>query len=323
MEREDTVVYVELENKKDNTTKKVYVTLVSGMKSLDLYSGWDPQHNCHKNPLNALPKEVCTFSFLQRLWASHNHFTSLPPEIGELTNLTELFLHHNHLDMIPTRLCTLKNLRLLWLNNNKIASVPYEIVQLKSLKRLHLDNNLISVFPDHLCQLTDLEILYLNNNKIQTISSKIDEMTSLVRLYLHSNQIVEIPDELGLLLQNSIKLQLLRLDNNRISKIPENFSQYRKDAENRRLVLRFEGNPFEIRRISPVPQSLTNKDQVPRRHSYAGKDPREIQKTHRPSVPTKIDMFAPEKRSSIPSRPSVPANMDKFDPEKRSGSPFK
>ena len=292
-------VYVELENKKDNTKKKVYVTLVSGKKSLDLYSGWDPQHGCHKNPLSALPKEVCEFSFLQRLWASHNHFTSLPPEIGQLTNLTELFLHHNQLDMIPTRLCTLSNLKLLWLNNNKITSVPFEIVQLKSLKRLHLDNNLISVFPDHLCQLTGLEILYLNNNKISTISSKINEMICLVRVYLHYNQIVEIPEELGLLLQSSIKLQLLRLDNNRISKIPENFRQYRQDAENRQLVLKFEGNPFEVRRISPVPQSLA-KEQVVRRHSYAGKDPRETQKTHRPSVPTKME-FATGKPDINPS----------------------
>lgn len=293
MEREDgkePAVFVELENKKDNTKKKVYVTLVSGKKSLDLYSGWDPQHECHKNPLSALPKEVCSFSFLQRLWASHNNFTSLPPEIEQLTNLTELFLHHNQLDMIPTRLCTLSNLRLLWLNNNKITSVPFEIVQLKSLKRLHLDNNRITSFPDHLCQLTSLEILYLNNNKIEKISSKINNMHCLIRLYLHHNLVVEIPEELGLLLQSSQQLQLLRLDNNRISKIPENFRQYRQVAEKRHLTLKFEGNPFEIRRISPVPQTL-NKEQVPRRHSYAGKDPRETQKTHRPSVPTKIDMY--------------------------------
>jgi len=294
-------VFVELENKKDNTKKKVYVTLVSGKKSLDLYSGWDPQHGCHKNPLSALPKEVCSFSFLQRLWASHNNFTSLPPEIEQLTNLTELFLHHNQLHMIPTRLCTLNNLRLLWLNNNKINSVPYEIVQLKSLRRLHLDNNLISAFPDHLCQLTNLEILYLNNNKISTISSKINDMECLVRLYLQENQIIEIPEELGLLLQSSKKLQLLRLDHNRISKIPENFRQYRQDAENRHLVLKFEGNPFEVRRISPIPQSLVNKEQVLRRHSYAGKDPKETQKTHRPSVPTKIDLFVSDKPDVNPS----------------------
>ena len=305
MERNDTpesAVFVELENKKDSTKKKVYVTLVSGKKSLDLYSGWDPQLNCHKNPLSALPKEVCSFSFLQRLWASHNQFTSLPPEIGQLTNLTELFLHHNQLDMIPTRLCTLTNLKLLWLNNNKIASVPYEIVQLKSLTRLHLDNNLISSFPDHLCQLTSLEILYLNNNKIQTISSKISDMEDLVRLYLQRNQIVEIPEELGLLLQNSIKLKLLRLDNNRISKIPEDFSKYRQDAENRQVVLKFEGNPFEVRRISPVPQSLISKEQVSRRHSYAGKDPRETQKIHRPSVPTKMELFITDKSNPLTSK---------------------
>ena len=297
----DLAVYVELVNKKDNTKKKVYVTLVSGKKSLDLYSGWDPQHGCHKNPLSALPKEVCDFSFLQRLWASHNHFISLPPEIGQLTNLTELFLHHNQLDIIPTRLCTLNNLRLLWLNNNKITSVPYEIVQLKSLARLHLDNNLISVFPDHLCQLTSLEILYLNNNKISTISSRINDMKQLVRLYLHHNQIVEIPEELGVLLQSSMKLKLLRLDNNRISRIPENFSYYRQNAENRQVVLKFEGNPFEVRRVSPVPQSLINKEQVSRRHSYAGKDPRETQKIHRPSVPTKMELFISDKPSVNPS----------------------
>jgi len=283
--------YVELDSKNDKLKKKVYVTLVSGKKSLDLYSGWDPQNGCHKNPLSALPKEVCEFSFLQRLWASHNCFTSLPPEIEQLTNLTELFLHHNQLDAIPTRLCKLSNLRLLWLNNNRISGIPYEIVQLKSLKRLHLDNNLITSFPDHLCQLTQLEILYLNNNKISAISTSISDMVELVRLYLQHNQIVEIPNELCLLFEK--QLQLLRLEHNRINKIPDDFIQERKKAESRKISLKFEGNPFEIRRVSPGPVSLASKDQVGRRHSYAGKDPKENIKIHRPSVPTKFDTKFP------------------------------
>jgi len=280
--------FVELESKNDGPKKKVYVTLVSGKKSLDLYSGWDPQNSCHKNPLTALPKEVCEFSFLQRLWASHNYFTSLPPEIEQLTNLTELFLHHNRLDSIPTRLCKLSNLRLLWLNNNRISGIPYEIVQLQSLKRLHLDNNLITTFPDHLCQLTELEILYLNNNKISTISTRICDMVELSRLYMHHNQIVEIPNELCLLFKK--KLKLLRLDHNQITKIPGDFNQERKKAESQKISMKFEGNPFEIRRVSPGPLMLASKDQVERRHSYDGSyPPKEALKIHRPSVPTKFN----------------------------------
>jgi len=54
--------------------------------------------------------------------------------------------------------------------------------------------------------------------------------------------------------------------------------------------MKFEGNPFEIRRVSPGPLMLASKDQVERRHSYDGSyPPKEALKIHRPSVPTKFD----------------------------------
>jgi Leucine-rich repeat (LRR) protein len=66
---------------------------------------------------------------------------SLPSEVGQLTNLTELDLDYNELTSLPPEIGQLINLTELDLRGNELTSLPLEITQLTQLKRLDLKHN--------------------------------------------------------------------------------------------------------------------------------------------------------------------------------------
>lgn len=236
--------YVVLEAKHEQTGKlirrSVYVTDQNGTKTLDLYSGWNPESQKHKVPLKVLPPKVCQLTSLERLWVSHNKLSSLPPQLDQVTTLREVFLHRNNLEDIPLCLCNLPNLQILWLNNNKITRIPDEIVKLKSIKRLHLDSNFIKDFPTSLCQLPQLEILYLSHNVIHQINEAVGNLVKLKRLYLDHNKITDIPYGITKL----TNILLLLLDDNEIRNVRREFSVYQANMESTGKVISLKNNPF-------------------------------------------------------------------------------
>lgn len=236
--------HVIIESKNEETgevvRKKVYVTEVNGTRSLDLYSGWNPETEEHKMPLKTLPPKVCLLDGLERLWISHNKLTALPDQLERLVHLKELYLHRNCFESVPLQLCKLPKLEILWLNSNKISRIPPEIAQLKSLKRLHLDHNFIEEFSDFLCQLTSLEVLYLNDNVLHSISGEIDKLSGLTRLYLQNNKIPSIPKGVCTLQ----KIVILNLDGNEITHVKRDFQQYQAQKESEGKLVSTKYNPF-------------------------------------------------------------------------------
>ena len=85
----------------------------------------------------------------------------LPPEIGQLTHLTKLFLH-----------------------SNKLTSLPPEIGQLSQLKTLQLDDNGLTSIPSEIGRLTNLELLSLDGNKLASIPPSIGNLSCLNTLFL-------------------------------------------------------------------------------------------------------------------------------------------
>ena len=80
--------------------------------------------------------KVYSIEDTERLDLSYNQLTgSIPPEIGNLTNLTNLTIYNNQLT----------------------GSIPPEIGNLTNLIRLDLsENQLRGVIPDSICELTNL-----------------------------------------------------------------------------------------------------------------------------------------------------------------------
>lgn len=240
MTPEHVVVEVKSEETGEVVRKLVYVTDVNGIKTLDLYSGWNPENHKHKLPIKELPPKVCQLVTLERLWVSHNKLSTLPTQIEQMLSLREVYLHNNNFKDIPTSLCYLARLEVLWLNCNKITVIPSEIANLKTLRRLHLDTNFIKELPDSLCSLDNLEVLYLNDNTIHTISEHIGSMKSLKRLYLHRNKITDIP--VGLCSLRTIRI--LNLEDNEIRHVRREFQLYQQEMEATQVVISTKNNPF-------------------------------------------------------------------------------
>ena len=67
--------------------------------------------------------------------------TWLPPEIGKLQQLQELYLNYNQLTTLPAEIDQLQQLQRLDLSGNQLTTLPAEISQLRQLEYLNIKNN--------------------------------------------------------------------------------------------------------------------------------------------------------------------------------------
>ena len=142
--------------------------------------------------------------------------TSLPPEIGNLSNLTKLVLQNNDLTHLPVEIGKLQNLQILDISDNNLLNIPEEVGNLSKLTKLDLSNNQLSFVASCVGTLLDLIDLNLKNNKITSIASEIGNLRNLAILDLSTNSLKELPIEIGLL----SSLSVLYIHVNNISEIP-------------------------------------------------------------------------------------------------------
>ena len=147
----------------------------------------------------------------------------IPPEIGNLANLTELSLRWNQLTgSIPQEIGNLTNLIDLYLSNNELTgSIPPEVGNLINLTELHIyDNQLTGEIPSEIWNLTNLTYLDLNSNQLTgSIPPEIGNLANLTTyLNLGSNQLTgSIPPEIGNLTD---LIRLILWDNQFTGSIP-------------------------------------------------------------------------------------------------------
>ena len=109
------------------------------------------------------------YSFLNTTELNLSGLTgSIPPEIGNLTNLIFLRLYGNLTGSIPPEIGNLTNLTELALQGNQLTgSIPPEIGNLTNLIQLELtDNELTGSIPSEIGNLTNLNSLWLENNQL-------------------------------------------------------------------------------------------------------------------------------------------------------------
>lgn len=142
---------------------------------------------------------------------------TLPPELGDLTDLQTLnLINHNISGPIPSTIGNLTNLERLNLTNNFLnGPIPAEIGSLANLRILELVNNTLNgSIPDEVGNLTNLEMIMLNRNTITgAIPTTIGNLTNLTVMWLSDNQLNgPIPNSLS----NLVNLQNLSLGNNQL-----------------------------------------------------------------------------------------------------------
>jgi len=146
--------------------------------------------------LTALPPEIGQLTNLTGLYLNKNQLTALPPEIGQLINLTGLYLNKNQLTVLPPEIGQLKNLAHLSLGRNQLTVLPPEIGQLKNLAHLSLRENQLTVLPPEIGQLTNVTTLSLRKNQLTALPPEIGQLKNLANLSLGKNQLTALPPEI-------------------------------------------------------------------------------------------------------------------------------
>lgn len=203
--------------------------------------------------LQTVPRSIALLKSLERLDLSDNNIVSLPVELGELKNLTELNLEGNPLeypfrqlrcddfgnartvhflntdiqelnlsqaalvDIPPLLLRHTQHLQALNLASNRIKMLPDEFSELKMLTNLTLDNNGFKYFPEAVCSLVNLEVLHFSRNRFEALPASICDLTALQQLVVGSNELLELPSELV----HMASLEILVCSNNSLKALPE------------------------------------------------------------------------------------------------------
>ncbi|MDH3651068.1 MAG: hypothetical protein OEQ53_15380, partial [Saprospiraceae bacterium] len=181
---------------------------------------------------------------------SNNLSGVLPPELSQLSQLTDLRLPSNDISgSLPGALGQLSNLVVLDLNTNQISgTIPTELGDMSNLERLILFSNSIGgLIPNSLQGLSNLEYLRIHenqlagplplfwgslpqlfwleaqeNNFVGNLPSELGSLQNLTFLHLGANQFTgDIPPEFG----NISNLSYLALyDNQLVGSIPPSLS---------------------------------------------------------------------------------------------------
>ena len=149
---------------------------------------------------------------------------SIPPELGNLTNLESLHLSGNQLTgSIPPALGSLTNLGYLNLSGNDLSgSIPPALGSLTNLGYLNLSgNDLSGSIPPELGNLTNLQYLFLGGNDLSgSIPPELGNLTNLEWMFLGYNQLTGcIPNGLRAIPEND--LSSLGLDDCSAADAPE------------------------------------------------------------------------------------------------------
>jgi hypothetical protein len=167
----------------------------------------------------SIPPELGNLSNLWYIQLGNNQLSgSIPPQFSNLHNLDEIDLGDNQLSgSIPPDLGNLNYLDEIDLGNNQLSgSIPPQLGNLSNLTQLSLHNNQLNgTIPPQLGNLSKLEGLYLLKNQLSgNIPSKLGNLSNLNWLYLNQNQLSgSIPPELG----NLSNLYSLSLYGNQLS----------------------------------------------------------------------------------------------------------
>jgi len=166
------------------------ITLYDATNGTSWYDTWDLSQ-----PINTWEGvELNGFGCVVKLYLEINNLTgSIPPELGNLSNLKVLNLRYNNLTgSIPPELGNLSNLKdLNFRFNNLSGEIPPEFGNLEKLIRLYLGaNDIVGSIPVELSNLNNLRELWLSGNELSgTILPEFGNLQKLWRLRLANNQL--------------------------------------------------------------------------------------------------------------------------------------
>jgi Leucine-rich repeat (LRR) protein len=141
----------------------------------------------YKYPI--IPKEINQLQNLQSLGARYQmHNFVIPPEIGQLSNLTYIYFEDSNVKNLPKTIGDLNNLKICNIYGCRLIDIPTEMGKLHNLERLCLWKNLLVSIPIELGNLINLVKLDLSYNNIESVPQEIENLENLEDLSLSGNQ---------------------------------------------------------------------------------------------------------------------------------------
>ncbi len=179
----------------------------------------------YNNLSGVLPDSLFMLTRLERLEMNYSgqFNSSLSPSIGNLTNLTELYMSGNQFTgNIPTQIGNLTALTRLDLSQNQLSgSIPSQIWGLTNLQTLNLSYNIFTPgpLPAAVQNLSNLNYLFLNSDSLTgSIPDLFGSLSSLYYLDLSRNQFTgTVPASLAGL----TNIQYLYLNRNQLDSLPD------------------------------------------------------------------------------------------------------
>ncbi|QEE14972.1 leucine-rich repeat domain-containing protein [Promethearchaeum syntrophicum] len=169
--------------------------------------------------------------------------SNLPENIGNLTELKDLWIERQNITELPQSFSDLIKLRQISIRWSKLQSVNLLFERFTELEEMNLSANMLTEFPKNIEKAPNLTKLILNSNPIRSIPKSIAKSNSIERIDLESCKITTIPKALKKL----PNLKRLNINRNEIKYIPDFVSEM---ANFSLLVLNY--NP--LRSLSNIPR---------------------------------------------------------------------
>lgn len=133
--------------------------------------------------------------------------TCLPPEIGCLTNVKNLYVQGNQLKALPQEMARLPHLEQLYLRGNPLRQLSDWVGDFEKLGWLDLSSTQLELFPPAIARLKELIVLRVNSNGIESLPDEIGNLTKLRSLEASDNALSRLPNSMSRLHQlNELKL---------------------------------------------------------------------------------------------------------------------
>ncbi|MBD3319841.1 MAG: hypothetical protein GF350_01965 [Chitinivibrionales bacterium] len=154
-------------------------------------------------PITTIPSCISQLFSLEVLEMYDCSLSVLPPQVGSVRGLKELYLENNQLTTLPGAVCNLTNLEILYITSNQLESFPDDMGNMTSLKEIYADENALAALPWSLFIIDSLEYVDVTNNELTDLPSSLLS-NSRVFLGIGGNHLCGISDTLNTYLQNSL-----------------------------------------------------------------------------------------------------------------------
>ena len=148
-----------------------------------------------ENSITSLPVNLGNLSNALSLDISHNPIGSLPESIGNMTRLESLYAKENGLTELPESFGNLQNLDTLALAVNKFEVFPEVITNLPALRTFTINDNKLKEIPDSIGNLVNLQIFDAQRNGIETLPNSLTSLTKLISFTFDQNSLINVTNE--------------------------------------------------------------------------------------------------------------------------------